>query len=306
MSVIGVILGGHLKLNSAWSNLLLDYGATTVLGVVLFLLQRNFVSVVNRREEVLREEIVVVRQDFDERFVEQQSVLHQLNESVAALTTERHAKEDAVIARISSGDNVGVLKTAIEMAGDRNLIGPGFRVRVDQELGGLRFTATPLYLHDRGVAPTPKMSLTVWRKSGLKASVVVDLDKTIDGTMALLVAEMERNGLTTEADTFNPQSVVEALQTSLQLALDIQHGEKRGISGKLIEMYNADLAISTAGIESLSRGVLIPATDFPSTIKRFQTPGSTEMVVPAPPPGVTDEVWSDIVAYARIDMLGSG
>ena len=87
-----------------------------------------------------------MRHDLEDRILAQDHVLSNLNRRVVELTEARHAVEETLVADISTGDTVESLKSAIDMAQYRNLIGPGFRVRIDQELGGPRFTASSLLL----------------------------------------------------------------------------------------------------------------------------------------------------------------
>jgi hypothetical protein len=118
-----------------------------------------------------------------------------------------------------------------------------------------------------------------------------------------LVEALQRNGIWRGEETLIWPQAIRNLRTALDWASRSRRhtGDPDQLSGQLIEMVANGWAITTAGVECPSLGILIPANQFPEPPHwRFKKQEEDVPWIPPAKPEGTDEVlWNFVVQRAR-------
>lgn len=291
-----------------WPSVFLEFGATILLGALLYIGQRSFIQVVRRETRTVVQNVGARADALETRLGEQAARIDTLAQEVENARAARHAGEDAELAAITDEMTYGAVSSPLRDAERSGAISESFRVLASTELGGMRLYLKNLYSMDRAVGGTPFLSLTPWFLDGRNVQSVSWNDgEDVSVVMGKIIARLEEANIDASAATFDPELVFRNLRHSLSVAIRSRRGElDRRLRGPLIELVEDLWAFTNAGLESRTDDVFVPTDVFPATIARFQDPGTTPFVPPDAPTGVAEDSWRVLMEIAQTTYLGHG
>ena len=289
-----------------WPSVFLEFGATILLGALLYIGQRSFIQVVRRETRTVVQNVGARADALEERIGEQAARIDTLTREVENARAARHAEEDAELAAVTDEMTYPAVSAPLLDAERTGAIANSFRVRASADPAGMRLYFKYLFAMDRAVGGTPFLSLTPWFIDGRQAQRVSWNDgEDVAVVMARLVAELERANIDAGTATFDPELVFRNLRLSLSVAVRSKRGELvRRLRGPLIELVDDRWVFTEAGLESRTDDRFVPADVFPATIARFQDPGTPRFVPPDPPEGVAEDIWEVLMAVAEKTYMG--
>lgn len=318
VSFVGVALTGLAistsvawKWQGIWPSTFLDFGATILLGALLYVIQRSFVQVVRRESRETRIVVgdVEARAGVLERQVGQQSArIETLAEEIELGRRGRYAEEDSAVAAVTDEMTYDSVSRVLLEAERRRAISQSFRVRASGDVRGMRLYFKIVYAMDRSSGGTPFISLTTWFtdiRNTVRDSWQQGED--VSTVMNRIIVQMESANIDASTKTLDTELVFRNLRASLDLAFRSLRGElDRRLRGPLIEMVDDQWVLTDEGIESLVDDVFVPRGLFPNTIPQFQDPGTPPFAAPPAPDGISHVTWDALIEVARITFLLHG
>lgn len=299
------------KWQGIWPSTFLDFGATILLGTLLYMAQRSLVQVVRRENRRTRTAVenVGVRADALEQRLERQSArIETLADEIEEARTQRYSAQDAGISAVTEEMTFQAVLDALLAAERSRATSHSFRVRASSDLHGMRLYFRALIAMDRATGGTPVISLTTWFvdiRQTIRDSWQIGEDVTT--VMNRIAAKLEAANIDSSVATFDPTAVSRNLAASLDLASRSRRGALSSrLRGPLIEMIDDHWALTDAGLESLVDDTFVARDFFPNTAPQFQAPGTPTFSPPVAPPRVPEATWDKLIELARVTYLLQG
>jgi hypothetical protein len=291
-----------------WPSVFLEFGATILLGALLYIGQRSFIQVIRQQTQAVVQDVGARADALEERLGEQASRIDTLAQEVRNAQAARHTEEDADLAAITNEMTYGAVSAPLRDAERSRAISESFRVEASAELAGMRLYLKNLYMMDRVAGGTPFLSLTPWFLDGRSVQSISWNDgEDVTAVMEKIIARLEAANIDTSTATFDPELVFRNLRHSLSVAIRSRRGElERRLRGPLIELVGDQWAFTDAGLESRIDGTFIPADVFPATTAPSQNPGTQPFVPPNPPAGISEDTWQVLMRIAERTYLSHG
>jgi hypothetical protein len=284
-----------------WPSVFLDFGATILLGALLYIGQRSFIQVVRQETRAVARNVGARADALEARLGEQAARIDTLAQDVEDARATRHADEDADLAAITDKMTYRAVGGPLLAAERSGAISQTFRVQASAELTGMRLYFKILYSMDRVHGGTQFLSLTPWFIEGPNVQSIPWNDgDDVSAVMDRIIARLEQARVDSSTATFNPELVFRNLHHSLGVAVRSRRGElERRLRGPLLELVGDQWAFTDAGLESRTDDSFVPADAFPATIARFPDLGTPPFVPPEAPPGVSKESWQVLMKIAE-------
>jgi hypothetical protein len=290
-----------------WPSVFLEFGATILLGALLYIGQRSFIQVVRRETRAVVQNVGARADALEARLGEQAARIDTLAQEVQNARAARHAEEDADLAAITNEMTYAAVTGPLRAAERGGAISESFRVQTSPELPGMRLYFKNLYLMDRAAGGTPFLSLVPWFLDGRSVQSVSWNDgEDVSAVMEKVIVRLEEANIDVGTATFDPELVFTNLRHSLSVAARSRRGElERRLRGPLIELVGDEWAFTDAGLESRTGETFVPTDIFPATTTRFPDAGTPPFVPPDPPFGVSTETWQILMQIAERTYLGN-
>jgi hypothetical protein len=291
-----------------WPSVFLEFGATILLGALLYIGQRSFIQVVRRETRTVVQKVGARADALEESLGEQAARINTLTQEVENARAARHAEEDADLAAITDDMTYEAVTGPLRDAERRGAISESFRVQASAELAGMRLYIRNLVVMDRTTGGTPFLSLTPWFLDARSVQRVSWNDgEDVRTVMGKVITCLEEANIDAGRATFDPELLFRNLRQGLSIAVRSRRGElERRLRGPLIELVGDRWAFTDAGLESRTSDTFIPIDIFPATIARFQDPGTPPFAPPGPPAQVSKDTWDVLMAIAERTYTGHG
>jgi hypothetical protein len=301
LTALSIVTSVAWNWQGIWPSVFLEFGATILLGALLYIGQRSFIQIVRRETRAVLQNVGARADELEARLGEQAARIDTLAQEVQNARAARHADEDADLAAITDDMTYAAVSGPLRDAERSGAISESFRVRASGELTGMRLYFKNLYLMDRVAGGTPFLSLTPWFLDGPDVQSVSWNDgEDVAAVMEKIIARLEQANINASAATFDPELVFRNLRHSLSVAVRSRRGElDRRLRGPLVELVGDQWAFTDAGLESRTGDTFVPSDIFPATITRFQDPGTRPFVPPGTPAGVSKDTWQVLMKIAQ-------
>jgi hypothetical protein len=200
-----------------WPSVFLQFGATILLGALLYVVQRSFIQIVRRETRTVVEQVGARAATLEQQIGEQSARIETLADEVETARRTRHGEEDATLALITDEMTYEAVSEPLQDAERRHAISESFRVRTSTDLGGMRLYFKHLYTMERTGEARPSISLRPWF---LDIRNVVNEQwspgEDVATVISRIVAKLESANLDATTEAFDPRLVFENLRTSLR------------------------------------------------------------------------------------------
>jgi hypothetical protein len=297
--LVGAALGMSIiyDWSGIWIDFFLTFGATILLGAVLYVIQGSFLTTVQEQADRVIENVATQAAALEERIQTQERRIETLSSEVAGDRREREEAADQALAAITDEMTYEAVSSALRKADRSTAISTAFRVPASRDLGAMHVYLNNTVLMDRIAGGSPRISIRPWFPDGRQ----VQQDEWLPGedVRAMIARIDEKIGQANlvPADTWDPTMMFGNLRNSLEMFATPHRGSSpRPLNGALIELLNDDWILTEAGLESLRRDVGISIDDFPGHVARM---AGAEYTPPPAPPGVDRGTWRQLVEVAR-------
>ena len=254
--LVGAALGMSIICDWAgiWVDFFLTFGATILLGAVLYVIQGSFLTTVQKQADRVIENVETQAAALDERIRTQERRIDTLAEEVDRNRAARHAEEDEGLAAITDEMTFEAIDNALRQAVRKRAISTAFQVPASPDLSQMHISMQPLFRAERGGGGDPIISLTPWV---VGQPVLGGLLWQPGQDIASLIERLERqieSANLTPAMVFDPTDLFTNLRASLTLANHSLRGDlARRLRSPLVERINKEWALSTLSRPSSSR-----------------------------------------------------
>lgn len=308
LTAVSIVTSVAWRWQGIWPSVFLEFGATILLGALLYIGQRSFVQVVRHEARTVVQNVGARADALEERLGEQAARIDTLAQEVENARSARHAGEDADLAAVTDEMTYEAVSGPLRDAERNGAISELFRVQASAELAGIRLRMRNLNRMDRAVGGTPFLSLIPWFLDVRSVQTVAWNDgEDVREVMDEIIVRLEEANVDASRATFDPELVFRNLRHSLSVAVRSRRGElDRRLRGPLIELVEDRWAFTDAGLESRTDDTFVSIDIFPATIAQFQDPGTPPFVPPDAPVGVSKETWGVLMVIAQKTYLGHG
>ncbi len=296
-----------LSWQGIWPSVFLEFGATILLGSLLYVGQRSFVQVVRLEARTVVQSVSERADVLEQRLGEQTARIDTIAQDVENARAVRHADEDSALAAITNDMTYEAVSGALREAERSRAISQRFRVRASADLRGMRIYLKNLVLMDRVYGGSPVLALTPWFPDA--RTVQQELwrpGEDVATVMGRIIVRLEEVNVDASKSTFNPELLFENLRSGLGVAVRSRRGEIARLRGPLIELTDDRWALTEAGLESRTDDVYVPIDLFPSTLPQFQDPDTPPFAPPDTPEGYSHDAWEVLMDVARKTYLSHG
>jgi len=308
LTTLAVVTSTALKWQGIWPAFFLEFGATILLGSLLFVVQRSFLQTVRRESRTVVEQVGARADALEQRIGDQSARIETLAQEVEIARAERHAAEDTALSAITNDATYDAVTRALWEAESRRAISESFRVRASANVAGMRLYFKLLSAVERTGGSLPFISLTPWFPDGRDVKRESwHSGEDVATVMNRIVKNLETANLDATRNAFDAQLVIENLHLSLDLAIHSLRGDlPRRLRGPLIELVDERWVLTDMGLESRTDEFFVSIDAFPDTLPRFQRPGTPEFRAPPAPDGVSEELWKTLITVARMTYMLRG
>lgn len=301
---LGVVADVQWRWRDIWPSVFIEVGAGIGLAGVLFALERTFVGrFVRQTRAAVSTAVRAETADLREQLDEQRTNLDRLREDVQDARAARHKAQDVAFDALEEPTRASV-ERALRHAEDLNAISGSFRVRASNDPTGYRMEFRQFVVEGPAGPPRHEFQLGLWspRSELPYRSADWPEDASVTSVVDDLNRELERANLDPDA-VFDPGRAFSNLRDDLVFAAEMRRGSAASrLTGQLIERFDTDLLITTAGIETATGEVLVPEAEFPDTDSAVSWERQSTTLIRDPPPaptGVDANSWRDVIDVAR-------
>jgi hypothetical protein len=306
--LVGAALGMSIICDWAgiWIDFFLTFGATVLLGAVLYVIQGSFLSTVQEEADRVIENVETQAAALDQRIQTQERRIDTLADEVDRNRAVRHAEEDEGLAAITDEMTHEAVYNALLQAVRKKAISTAFQVPASPDLSQLHISMQPLIRAERGGGGDPVISLTPWM---VGQPILAGLLWQPGQDVAALIERLERqleSAHLTPATVFDPTVLFTNLRASLTLANHSLRGDlRRRLQSPLVERINEEWALTEDVLESLNSDAFLSIKEFPSHVAYMASysSGKSPEFDPPSPPGVEAKTWSLLVEIARATYM---
>jgi hypothetical protein len=311
----GALVGLAFLVEARWhwqgvsTSVLVQLGASLGLAGVLFLLERRFTRRVERASErAAKHAAEQVETRMQERTDRLAARLDELQSDVMKRVRRRAEEQDATIAALRDDVSYETVTTALTEANRLNAIHDGqVTVQASYNPDGLILTFSWVEDTDINSERSSGPHLDV---DGAGVNVEWRPGEPGGEVGHRLVEELQRAGRWDGETTLDWGVTLRNLQASLDLAISSIRRDRYAwhLHGPLIELVSPTWVLTTAGVEHLGRGLMVPEADFPEQIPRVianssptarQRAEEARTWCPEAPNAVDPAEWERVISHGR-------
>ncbi len=250
--LVGAALGLSIMCDWAgiWIDFFLTFGATILLGAVLYVVQGSFLTTVRQQADRVIQNVETEATALEARIATQARRIDTLANEVTGDRAERRTAEDEALAAVTDDMSYEAVSSAIRELDDRHAISYAFRVPASRDLRQMHVYFKNTILMDQMSGGSPRVTLTPWFIDVRNVqSVAWEPGEDVTAVIARLDREIESVNLTPSM-VWDPTILFATLRASLSSPLTPSGEQSPRLRGPLLELLNDEWALTDEGLES--------------------------------------------------------
>jgi hypothetical protein len=275
---VSVITSVAFNWQGIWPQVFLGWGTTIALGAALFGVQRIFVY--NARvqaaasEQRIQQQFAQFAEEIESRLTDGDTRLEDVAGLAEQVRETRYAREDRLVAALSTNINYDTVTEALAFALQTGAIDKRFRIRIGHHLDGLRIQ---FKMTTKPKKESALSGLSPWLPVDEPDLSGISLKWESDESIVLLLDRLrekieEKSTGKVGRKEWDEDFALANLTESLRVAMQSRRGQLKRRLGPLIELVNKRWAITEKGLESRTTDEIVSVSDAYKLLDKFESP----------------------------------